>query len=84
LKTTAVAASGHGPKGGPVSTTPVAGRGRQFTDLAGAVASVGGPRDWRFEGAIEGDPIVVWVGPEKSGKSWAALDAAVACATGGK
>jgi len=27
-------------------------------------------RDWIVEGAIEGTPIVLLTGPEKSGKSW--------------
>jgi hypothetical protein len=59
-------------------------RVRGFTDLTAALATVAAERDWRFVGAIEGAPIAVLAGPEKSSKSWALMQAAVACATGGK
>lgn len=41
-------------------------------------------RDWFAEGAIEGACLVVWGGPEKTGKSWILGDLIVATVTGGK
>lgn len=55
-----------------------------FSDLLGALEHVGAARDWFAEGAIEGAPIVVWAAPEKGGKSWTAMQLAVATVTGGK
>lgn len=41
------------------------------------------PREWFAESAIEGNPLIVLSGPEKSGKSWAAIQLAVATTHGG-
>lgn len=55
----------------------------RYANLAGLVDTCG-ERDWFAEGAIEGNAIVVWAAPEKSGKSWILGDLAVATAIGGK
>lgn len=55
-----------------------------YTDLARAYEEVGSERQWTVEGAIEGCPVVLLVGPEKRGKSWMLADLAVAMATGTK
>lgn len=55
-----------------------------WSDLVGALESVGKERPWFAEGAIEGSPIIMFAGPEKSHKSWAAMQLAVATILGGK
>ncbi len=55
----------------------------EWSDLSAALADVGAERDWFAEGAIEGDPLALFVAPEKSGKSWALMQLAVAAVTGG-
>jgi len=54
-----------------------------WSDLAAAFSNVKNEREWFAEGAIEGDPLVIFTAPEKSGKSWILLDLAVATVTGG-
>jgi len=39
-------------------------------------------RDWFAEGAIEGNPLILFSGPEKSHKSWSAMQLAVATVLG--
>lgn len=56
-----------------------------WTDLVqvGAELDENPERDWFAKGAIEGCPTVVLIGGEKRGKSWMALDLAVATVSGG-
>jgi hypothetical protein len=54
-----------------------------WSDLVGAHRNVGQARDWFAEGAIEGSPIVMLSGPEKSHKSWVAIQLAAATTAGG-
>jgi hypothetical protein len=79
--------SGTAQAGGQASSypavMPLRPHGRQFTDLVTTMRSVTKERRWLFEGAIEGNPIAVMAGPEKTSKSWAMMQCAVACATGG-
>jgi|GEM_PF-5781972 len=56
----------------------------EFSDLAGAHASIGRERDWFAEGAIEGAPLVVLASGEKVGKSWILIDLAVSTVLGTK
>ena len=49
----------------------------QFIDLGEHLDSTS-ERDWFAEGAIEDNPVVLFTGPEKSGKSWILADLAVA------
>lgn len=55
-----------------------------WTNLQSAFANVGKERPWFAEGAIEGTPIIMFSGPEKSCKSWTAMQLAVATAIGGQ
>ncbi len=55
---------------------------RRFTNLLTALKDVGKARRWRFEGAIEGAPLVDFIGPEKGNKSWTLIQMALACVTG--
>lgn len=55
-----------------------------FSDLAAVYANADGSRDWLAEGAIEGTPIMLFAGPEKTHKSWTAMGAGVAVATASK
>jgi hypothetical protein len=55
-----------------------------YTDLVAVLDRVGQERAWFAEGAIEGNPIAMLVGPEKKGKSWIAMQLAVATIIGGK
>ena len=55
-----------------------------WADLRSVLADVGKPRNWLAEGAIENDPIIIFSGPEKSHKSWAALQLSLAVANGVK
>lgn len=54
-----------------------------WSDLSAAHDRVGKARPWFAEGAIEGEPVVMLMGPEKKGKSWLAMQLAVAVAAGG-
>jgi hypothetical protein len=54
----------------------------EFIDLRERRASRGVGRDWFAEGAIEGTPLVLLVGPEKAGKSWILIDLVVATISG--
>lgn len=51
-----------------------------WSDLAAVQLSA--TRKWFAEGAIEGNPIVMLSGPEKKGKSWLAIQLAVATIAG--
>lgn len=53
-----------------------------WSNLGNALASVGRERDWFAEGAIEGRPIILFSGPEKSHKSWTAMQLATATTVG--
>ncbi len=55
-----------------------------FSDLLSAYANVGRLRPWFAEGAIEGTPIIMFSGPEKSHKSWTAMQLAVATVLGNR
>ena len=55
-----------------------------WSDLLDAFDNVGKERPWFAEGAIEGCPIIMFAGPEKSHKSWTAMQLAVATVLGGK
>lgn len=55
-----------------------------FCDLSVAYAGIETERSWFVEGAIENNPVVLLVGPEKKGKSWMLADLAVAVASGTK
>lgn len=58
----------------------------QYSDLATArqrLYARGGERDWFATGAIEGAPLVVLCGPEKTAKSWALQHLAAATIVGG-
>jgi AAA domain-containing protein len=59
--------------GAALQDTPV-----RYSDLVLALDSVGAPRNFFALGAIEGNPITLLSGPEKSHKSWTAIDLAVA------
>jgi hypothetical protein len=54
-----------------------------FSDLHASLDGIGKERDWFARGAIEGFPMVVFAGAEKSGKSWTAMQLCVATALGG-
>ena len=54
-----------------------------WSDLLAAYAGVGAERPWFAEGAIEGSPIIMFSGPEKSHKSWSAMQLAAATVVGG-
>lgn len=56
----------------------------KWSDLLGAYADLGRERDWFAEGAIEGTPVALFIGPEKTGKSWVLHDLAVATVLGTK
>ncbi len=58
--------------------------GPVWSDLAAEYATLGAEREWFATGIIEGAPIGLFIGPEKTGKSWALLDLAIATITGGK
>ena len=53
-----------------------------YSDLLDVYDNRSSERPWFAEGAIEGNPIVVLSGPEKSGKSWIAQELAVATVLG--
>jgi AAA domain len=55
----------------------------KYTDLIAELDSVGAERDWFARNAIEGTPLVLWCGPEKTAKSWTAMNLAEATAMGG-
>jgi hypothetical protein len=55
-----------------------------FSDLLSEYEHVSDPRDWFAEGAIEGDPLFVFAGPEKSHKSWILIDLVVSTVTGSR
>jgi hypothetical protein len=50
--------------------------------LHDAIENFDAARDWSIEGMIEGDPIVLVIGPEKSGKSWLLQELAVSTILG--
>ena len=56
---------------------------RCFSDLIEAYTNVTAKRDWTFESAFEGSPLIVLTAPEKSHKSWALIQMAIATVTGG-
>lgn len=55
-----------------------------WSDLERALYERSAARQWHAEGAIEGAPIAVWSGPEKSHKSWAAMQLAATTIAGGR
>jgi hypothetical protein len=59
-------------------------RKRLWSDLTGVYNNAGAKRDWFAEGAIEGNPLILFSGPEKSHKSWSAMQLAVATVLGGE
>lgn len=57
-------------------------RSELWTDLEQVRENASAVRDWFAEGAIEGNPLILFSGPEKSHKSWAAMQLAVATTLG--
>lgn len=53
-----------------------------INSLRDAVENFDAKRDWAIEGMIEGSPIVLVIGPEKSGKSWLLQELAIATICG--
>ena len=53
-----------------------------WSDLMGAFSAIGSKRNWTVEGVIEGTPIVTYVAPEKSCKSWHLIQLCVAAVVG--
>jgi hypothetical protein len=73
-------------KAGSEPLTLVAGSAADaslWSDLVSTFAGVGRERPWFAEGAIEGAPLIMFSGPEKSHKSWTGMQLAVATVTGG-
>lgn len=63
----------------PASAPPTP---RHVRSLIAAFGGLRTERDWFAEGAIERTPLVSLIGPEKTAKSWAAQQCAVATITG--
>ncbi|MGW6258784.1 AAA family ATPase [Streptomyces sp. NPDC055085] len=55
--------------------------GQSLADVAAEVAAEGPPK-WLFQGAVVAGDYGILAAEKKAWKSWAALDAAIACATG--
>lgn len=69
----------------PASVAALASTKPDFLfDLSESLNELGSERQWFAEGVIEGiTPLVMLVGPEKSGKSWALTDLIVSTIAGG-
>lgn len=67
-----------------VVALPKPAQSNLFIDLNEETDEIGAERPWFCEGIIEGStPLVMLVGPEKSGKSWALTDLIVCTIAGG-
>ncbi len=65
------------------ASKPARSRRLHYSDLLAAHANIRAERDWFAVGAIDGAPILVWIGPEKAHKSWVAADLVVCTVLGG-